>query len=427
MDSAPACPFVAFEDDRESRAASPDHRHRCYAELVPSPRAAAHQEAYCLSSAFPVCPTFQDWARREAARTAGGSGASSAHGGSRGGERSTAAAPAASRASGEEREAATEWGGTSARRGEPAPPEPVQRNPPRDWAAPPPWATGASAGSPGSRRTLGDGERGPGDAAGAGGDGTPGFLAGREAESRGLAGSAADRLASTLPGGAQPERTMAAPLDEELAGLVSPRYPEPARHVEPPHHPESPRAAEGPRAREYVPSTRGARRPTVSSTRQGNRDHDRDAIVGPSWERARRFEAYPSLRARTGLSAPPRLALLAGALAVAAVGLFFLPALLGVGGGGGGQESASPSASASADVASPSVAPSEPAAPSQQVYVIKSGDTLSKVATEFGVTLEEILAANPTIENADRIAIGDEIVIPARAPEEFTDPSASPS
>src|SRR5689334_24046822 len=69
VDGAPACPFVAFEDDRDERASSPDHRHRCYAEPRPAPRALAHQEAYCLSSAFPVCPTFQDWARREAARS----------------------------------------------------------------------------------------------------------------------------------------------------------------------------------------------------------------------------------------------------------------------------------------------------------------------------------------------------------------------
>ena len=67
MDGAPACPFVAFEDDRDARATAPDHRHRCFAEARPAPRALAHQEAYCLSSAFPVCPTFQDWARREAA------------------------------------------------------------------------------------------------------------------------------------------------------------------------------------------------------------------------------------------------------------------------------------------------------------------------------------------------------------------------
>src|SRR3954451_14319352 len=68
LDGPVACPFVAFADDRDERATSPDHRHRCYAEITPAPRALAHQEAYCLASAFPVCPTFQDWARREAAR-----------------------------------------------------------------------------------------------------------------------------------------------------------------------------------------------------------------------------------------------------------------------------------------------------------------------------------------------------------------------
>src|SRR5215217_5768900 len=79
---APACPFVAFEDDREARATSPDYRHRCYAEVRPAPRALAHQEAYCLSSAFPVCPTFQDWARREAARARTGTGGAAAAGAS---------------------------------------------------------------------------------------------------------------------------------------------------------------------------------------------------------------------------------------------------------------------------------------------------------------------------------------------------------
>src|SRR3954469_21666406 len=77
MDGAPACPFVAFGDDREARSTSPDHRHRCYAESPPAPRALAHQEAYCLSTAFPVCPVFQDWARRESARARGGSEAES--------------------------------------------------------------------------------------------------------------------------------------------------------------------------------------------------------------------------------------------------------------------------------------------------------------------------------------------------------------
>ena len=71
-DGSPACPFVAFEDERDERADRPDHRHRCYAVSEPAPRALAHQEAYCLSSAFPVCPVFQEWARREAAHARSG-------------------------------------------------------------------------------------------------------------------------------------------------------------------------------------------------------------------------------------------------------------------------------------------------------------------------------------------------------------------
>jgi len=70
VDGAPACPFVAFDDARDDRSDRPDPRHRCYAESPPAPRARAHQEAYCLSASFPVCPMFQDWARREAARVA---------------------------------------------------------------------------------------------------------------------------------------------------------------------------------------------------------------------------------------------------------------------------------------------------------------------------------------------------------------------
>ena len=101
VDGPPACPFIAFEDERDERASSPDHRHRCYAEVEPAPRALAHQEAYCLSSAFPVCPTFQDWARREAAQARGssvrGSGAAAA-------TAATVAAQAASRPSAEIRE-----------------------------------------------------------------------------------------------------------------------------------------------------------------------------------------------------------------------------------------------------------------------------------------------------------------------------------
>src|SRR6476659_747400 len=117
-DGAPACPFVAFGDDRDGRSTSPDHRHRCFAESPPAPRAVAHQEAYCLSSAFPVCPTFQDWPRREAAPARGAGDRA---------ETAPSAVPAAA--------------AMDERRDDEGPPPPsvpadppVRRNPPRDWA-----------------------------------------------------------------------------------------------------------------------------------------------------------------------------------------------------------------------------------------------------------------------------------------------------
>ena len=65
----PACPFVAFAEEPDSRSGVPDHRHRCHALEPPEPRAYAHQERYCLTSAYPGCAYFQDWAVRHAAET----------------------------------------------------------------------------------------------------------------------------------------------------------------------------------------------------------------------------------------------------------------------------------------------------------------------------------------------------------------------
>jgi hypothetical protein len=378
MDGAPACPFVAFGDDRDGRSTSPDHRHRCFAESPPAPRAVAHQEAYCLSSAFPVCPTFQDWARREAAHARGA------------GERAETAPTAVPSSPARD-------DGDDLRDGEPQdrPPAepPVRRNPPRDWAAPPPWATGAGA----AGRTAGSSAAA--DAAAAD------LLANRSVEGQGLAGSAADRLA----GGPEPASSAAAwsasaagapstSADADLAGLVQGR----------------PSGAGPPRSDGYPPSTRSGKRPAVSSTRPAG-----DAVPGPSWERMRRYEAYPTIKTRAGLPGLPRVAVLAGAVGIAAIALFMLPALLGI---GGGSPSASPSASGPA--ASASAAPTTPPAPTPQVYIIKSGDTLSKVAKRFGVTLEELLAANPEIKDPNKIGEGQEIVIPAPAPDEE---SAAPS
>jgi LysM repeat protein len=53
----------------------------------------------------------------------------------------------------------------------------------------------------------------------------------------------------------------------------------------------------------------------------------------------------------------------------------------------------------------------EPAAAGESIYSIQSGDTLSKVAKEFGVSLSALMAANPTV-NPNRLQIGQPIVIP---------------
>jgi nucleoid-associated protein YgaU len=433
-DASPACPFVAFEDERDERADRPDHRHRCYAESEPAPRALAHQEAYCLSSAFPVCPTFQEWARREAAHTRAGGTATPTP---------TAATVTPAAGSGDdtpgESEADAEEDVWEHRRDERPVEERPRRNPPRDWAAPPPWASGAG-GLAGAGGIAGGAAAGAGGAAGAAGaagagrsgdaSGTPDFLAAREAEGRGLAGSAADRLArgggiaddpddDFGSGGRSSREHPSSPADPELAGLVG-------------------RAGGGVRdARDGLPPvTRSGRPPTVSSTRDRDREREREreraaersAHDGPAWEGQRRYEAYPQIKARASMPGMPvpRIGILAGALVIGIVALFFLPALLGV--GGSDEDTATPTPSA---VATPTPEPTPVPAPTPQVYVIKTGDTLSKIARSFGLTLDQLLAANKdTIKDPDRIVVGDEIVIPVPVPEEVeggtTSPSAAP-
>ncbi len=59
-------------------------------------------------------------------------------------------------------------------------------------------------------------------------------------------------------------------------------------------------------------------------------------------------------------------------------------------------------------------------------YVVQAGDTVLGLAVEFGLTMEEIKAANPSIV-LDRIAVGQQLAIPetaARPTEEPEDPNA---
>ena len=45
-------------------------------------------------------------------------------------------------------------------------------------------------------------------------------------------------------------------------------------------------------------------------------------------------------------------------------------------------------------------------------YKIKSGDTLSAIASKFGTTISAIQKANPKIKNVNLIVAGDTITIP---------------
>ncbi len=448
-DGAPACPFVAFEDDRDERASVPDHRHRCYADARPSPRALAHQEAYCLSSAFPVCPTFQDWARREAARSRGG--APTAPSASAGMNRAAsgavadgpdvvadgadvvAAARGAAPVSGagvaadhDLAELAAAVGpadpgsdrpapdrSTAGRPAEAADPDTdddqVRRNPPRDWAAPPPWLASSD------RRRLND-DADP-----------PAFLGRRASEpGQGLAGSPADRMA----GGSPPPRRADGDGDDWSsqsrsaaavgAGLGA--------------------SGSGSRARPGSDDPSGedfgidgdihgdrvegriARRPRAYAQHLGGPD-------GPDWEQPRRYEAYPVIRSRVGMPGIPRLppiAVLAGLVLVVAAALFLLPGLLNFG-GSSARPAGSPVASQPA-VPSASLAPTLPPEPTPGVYTIKKGDVLTKIAAQHGITIEELLAANPTIKNPNRISEGQQIIIPlpSSAPPNTIGGSAAP-
>ncbi|HEV8429499.1 MAG TPA: LysM domain-containing protein [Pyrinomonadaceae bacterium] len=50
-------------------------------------------------------------------------------------------------------------------------------------------------------------------------------------------------------------------------------------------------------------------------------------------------------------------------------------------------------------------------------YVVKAGDTLSKIAARNGITLTELLKANPTITNPNLIKVGDVISVPDTSTE----------
>ncbi|MEK6719093.1 MAG: LysM domain-containing protein [Chloroflexota bacterium] len=399
VDGSPACPFVAFEDDRDARSTSPDHRHRCFAEVRPAERAFAHQEAYCLSGAFPVCPTFQDWARREAA--------------------SARPAPARpdSGSAGNVDSAGADNADNSDHFGSPGRSEEdassAGREPRRGWSEPPPWATPAPP--PGSLWEEADDDRG------------------ESADADSLADlprPRRDAAPPVVPPRWKPDARRFQPeRDDQGSSLNEASDPDLADDQDSGYEDEDPmersarrRAEREARHRAGVGSS-GGRRPVVGQSRPRPAPDER----GPSWERPRRFEAYPTIKTRIGLPAIPRLAVVAAAIVLAGVGLFILPTLLGVGGPDGGATPSPTSAGASSSPGA-SVEPTPIPEPTPIVYEVQPNDTMSKIAKRFGVSLSDLIAANKdTIPDPNKIKIGDKVTIPAAAPTEFVDPGASGS
>ena len=54
----------------------------------------------------------------------------------------------------------------------------------------------------------------------------------------------------------------------------------------------------------------------------------------------------------------------------------------------------------------------------EQIYEVQAGDTLSQIAEENGLAVEELVAINPMLENKDSmIRTGDELKITVPEPE----------
>ena len=429
------CPFVAFDDDRDFRAGVPDHRHRCFAESPAASRALAHQAAYCLSPAFSGCPTFIDWARREAAPPKEEP------------IRTLREAPSAPRE-------IERFAGAA---GRPTVPQQAPQTPPRrgrrtEWTAPPPWAASTGA-APAPDRPAPEHEESAGRDVPSSREATP--EPDEQAASPGLgawSGSAlASLAASRRPAGDVPAPPVEEPRHPQAdTDFVSPEPAAPAflagrasrpgpseRTPSRPADPDAPRGVSRPdpsrrAAVGYAPGEPAQRRvPAPGRGRDRSIERGADGVIAdpaaPSWERPRRFEAYPSLKSGGGVAAMPRPVLYALIVLMVGLALFATPFLLrGLTGGGGPAASPTPIASASSGAsAAPSITPVP--SPSPTVYTVKAGDTLSRIATKYGTTVDALVKANPQIKNPDKLALGDQLVIPPTVAPAITDGALTPA
>jgi len=364
---SPACPFVGFDDDRRQRSVDPDHRHRCYAESPPAPRAALHQEAYCLGAEYADCPTFQEWARRKASREA--------------------------RAAIEDAEAVAGAPAEGPRR------SPVSGRRTYDWAAPPPWLADRRPAPDPDQLTAFDVL-----------DGTP--------------EEAPPARPPLRPPPPSPSRG-----DPALAALLRPATPPPVPEEEEGELPAfltggggRPLAARPGRPAMVRPPTA---RP-LSQARPAGSSFRRNAKAEPEtppWETPRHFEAYPPIRSRGGIGRGPGIIVAIVGLALAAIALVMLPSLLG---SPSPSTTPRPSPTATDGGAIASQEPTAEPGPTQETYVVVANDTILRIANKLGVSVTDLLAANPDIKDPNLINVGDVINVPAPStPEPLPGESAS--
>ncbi len=97
-----------------------------------------------------------------------------------------------------------------------------------------------------------------------------------------------------------------------------------------------------------------------------------------------------------------------------------------------GQKIQIPAPSPAAEPTAPGVAPAETAsAGAEHTYSVKSGDTLTKIAAQFGTTVKALRTANSL--KTDSIKVGQKLTIPAKtsapapAPAVPTEPAPAPT
>jgi LysM repeat protein len=427
-----ACPFIALELDRDRRSDKPDSRQRCFAEPTPQPRALAHQEQYCLSPNFAQCPIFQGWAMRAAARPV--PVPQGYEGRARSAEQAGPVPPAGSAGAST---ASTPPASTQS----PLPADVLPVAPaageawPADAFAPPADQDGLpnqiSAFEVASSTVPAGG---PGFA-----PSEPSFAPSPSAAEQDQAGPQSTTAwssisASSTSGGSR------GPDDAPVPGFLAGR-------------PERPAPSPGPRASgaPLSGSQTSAGQPSASKPGAAYREQVSREDLVPSWDLTDKYGADVTDRRsgrdpdEIGGGGGDRFGGIVTAVAVIAIlalgvlGVIFLPGLLA---GHGATATATPTqfavvptdsglatfAPVPTDTPLPTAVPKDTPTPAPsatpRTYKVKSGDQLGQIAHRFGVSVNEIMAANPAVTNPDDIFVGEVLVIPQPAATEV--PSASP-